>query len=229
MPNHDEIYRLQAEQYDRLIARQPSLLPVINGIRPVRGLDIVDAGAGTGRLAAVLAPLARTITAFDASETMLQVAAAKLAAVRKEGWRCTVADNRSLPLPDASADLLLSGWSVCYLASSNRPDSGQALAAVMQEFRRIVRPGGTIILFETMGSGTLEPDPPEFLLPYYEQLEHAYGFVHKRIRLDYSFASVEEAAELTGFFFGEELSRRVREKQWRQMPEYAGVWWLTTE
>lgn len=227
MPDHDHIYHFQAERYEQMISRQPGLLPVIRAIRPVEGLDIIDAGAGTGRLAAVLAPYARSIIALDEAEAMLEVASRKLAAICPDHWRCIPADNRSLPLPDCSADLLVSGWSVCYLASSNHPGWQESLARVLGEFKRVLRPGGTIILFETMGTGFKEPNPPGFLLSYYEALTQQYGFSSQLLSLDYRFADIQEAEELTGLFFGEELVRLVREEYGPVVPEFAGMWWLT--
>jgi ubiquinone/menaquinone biosynthesis C-methylase UbiE len=229
MPNHSHIYAEQARVYDRLIAKQPSLRDTINAIRPIKGLDVVDAGAGTGRLAAVLAAEARGLTALDASEAMLEIAAEKLASsgLPPDRWRCIAADNRSLPLPDGSCDLLVSGWSVCYLASSSTEGWQERLAATLSEYKRVLRPGGTLILFETMGTGTEEPSPPSFLLEYYNELRERYGFSEQVIRLDYTFSSQEEAEELTGFFFGEQLSNKVREHRWITVPENAGVWSTT--
>lgn len=228
MPDHDYIYRHQAEQYERLISRQPGLLPVISGIRRVQGLDVADAGAGTGRIAAAVAPYVRSVTALDQSAAMLEVAASRLAALRPEGWICIPAANDSLPLQDSSVDLVVSGWSVCYSASSVQADWSDALARVQAEFRRVLRPGGTVILFETMGTGCTEPCPPASLIPYYRELEEHYGFSHKVIRLDYTFTDAGEAEELTGFFFGEELALQVRERGSPIVPECAGVWWLHT-
>jgi len=229
MPNHSKIYAEQTRMYDRLIAKQPSLYKAINAIRPIKGLDIVDAGAGTGRLAAVLAAEARSLTALDASQAMLEVAAEKLTSsgLAPDRWRCIAADNRSLPLPGGACDLLVSGWSVCYLASSSTKGWQDRLAAILSEYKRVLRPGGTLILFETMGTGTGEPSPPSFLLDYYNELRERYGFSEQIIRLDYSFTSQEEAEELTGFFFGEELSNKVRDHRWTTVPEYAGVWSIT--
>jgi hypothetical protein len=36
---------------------------------------------------------------------------------------------------------------------------------------------------------------------------------------------VEEAVELAGFFFGEEMADRVREERLVILPECTGVWW----
>ncbi|WP_438444947.1 class I SAM-dependent methyltransferase [Gorillibacterium sp. sgz5001074] len=229
MPDHDKIYHQQAELYEALVSKQPSLLDLVNGIRPVRGLDIVDAGAGTGRLSAVLAPYARSLTALDASEAMLALTAQKLAAsgLPQERWRCAAADHRRLPLPDASCDLLVSGWSVCYLASSNRPDWEADLDRALAEFRRVLRTDGTLVLFETMGTGVEKPEPPSFLTGYYRLMEERYGFARRIFPFDYTFGDWREAERCVRAFFGDGLADQVRRERLSTVKEYAGMWWLT--
>ncbi|MFC5403404.1 class I SAM-dependent methyltransferase [Cohnella soli] len=227
MPDHDRIYAEEAPSYHEMISKQPPLADIIRSIRPFAGLDIVDMGAGTGRLSVDLAPEARSLVALDASEAMLIENAQRLAATSARNWRTVVADHRKLPLPDDSADLIVSGWSVCYLTSSNLPEWESNLAQVLAEMHRVLRPGGTIILFETMGTGLETPNPPEFLLPYYEALTAKYDFSHKWIRTDYCFDNAEQAERLSRFFFGDELADRVAREQLSELPECAGVWWLT--
>lgn len=226
MPNHEAIYREEAAQYHEMIARQPDLLSVIEEIVPVRGLDVVDLGAGTGRLSAALAPVANSLVALDAAEAMLRVTAERLRAAGLDNWSVRVADHRELPLQGGSADLIVAGWSVCYLASVNVPDWERNLEQVIGEIKRVLRPGGTVILFETMGTGYEIPTPPEFLLPYYRKLTDAYGFSHRWIRTDYEFDDADQAERLTRFFFGDELADRVAADKLSRLPECAGVWWL---
>lgn len=76
-----------------------------------------------------------------------------------------------------------------------------------------------------MGTATEEPDPPDFLRRYYRALEEEYGFSHSVIRTDYTFRDLDEAEELTRFFFGDEVADKVRKNGWVQVPEWAGVWW----
>lgn len=226
MPDHTSIYRQEAERYHLLISKQPNLALYIEEIRPFAGLDIVDLGAGTGRLATVLAPQAKSLVALDASQPMLDVTAARLKQAGLANWSTQQADHRHIPLPEQSADLLVAGWTICYLASSNDPRWKQNLADVIAEMKRIIRPGGTIIIFETMGTGTETPNPPDFLRDYYRELAETYGFAHTWIRTDYEFDSVEQAVELTRFFFGEQLADRVLAQQSKRVAECAGIWWL---
>lgn len=226
MPDHDVIYKEEAARYHELIAKQPSVQHWIEEIRPIRGMDIVDLGAGSGRLTAVLADQAKTIVALDAYEPMLHVAAERLRTAGYTNWRTQVADHRELPLASQSADLIVSGWSICYLGSDNLPNWEQNLRQVMNEMKRVLRGNGTIIIFETMGTGFETPNPPDFLKKYYAALEQDYGFSHKWIRTDYAFDSVEQAEQLTRFFFSDELADRVARDKLVHLPECAGIWWL---
>lgn len=228
MPDHTSIYKNEAERYHLLIAKQPKLDKVIEEIKVFNELDIVDIGAGTGRLTTVLAPYAKTITSLDASASMLQVIATKLNSTGLANWTTIVADNRKLPLEDQSADLITAGWTIGYLANTHVQDWKNNLHEVITEMKRVLRPNGTIIIFETMGTGTETPNPPDFLKEYYSALVERYGFAHKWIRTDYEFESIQQAEELTRFFFGDELASKVLEHNLIRVPECAGIWWLHT-
>ena len=91
--------------------------------------------------------------------------------------------------------------------------------------RRVLRPSGTIIVLETMGTGHEAPHPPDELLAYFAYLE-AQGFASTWIRTDYLFESLEEAEASARFFFGESLAKEVRDKNWNILPECTGIWWL---
>ncbi|WP_263364375.1 class I SAM-dependent methyltransferase [Paenibacillus sabuli] len=95
----------------------------------------------------------------------------------------------------------------------------------MKEVKRVLRPGGTVVIFETLGTGTEVPDPPDSLKPYYQVLTDQYGFHHRWERADYTFASVEEARKGTAFFFGEDVSNKIIQNKWSIVPECAGIWW----
>lgn len=225
MPSHRDIYQNHAEMYELLISRQPDATSVIESIRPITGLDVVDMGAGTGRLSCRLAPKAKSLVALDAYQPMLDVLAQKLDPMGLTNWETKVADHRALPLADGSADVVVSGWSICYLGASSQETWQENVRTVLAEIRRLLRPGGTAIILETMGTGTESPNPPDFLTGYYAMLEDEFGFSHKWYRLDYRFQSVDEAESLTRFFFGDELANEVAARNLDTVPECAGVWW----
>ncbi len=69
-----DIYRRQAGDYDLLVSRedfQGNLLPALEAITPLAGVDVVEFGAGTGRLTRLVVPVARMVYAFDVAEAML--------------------------------------------------------------------------------------------------------------------------------------------------------------
>ena len=77
MSDYKRIYFSRAEEYERLVNREDhrgNLKPALAHIRPLSGLDVVELGAGTGRITRLLAPEVKCISAFDISPHMLAVA-----------------------------------------------------------------------------------------------------------------------------------------------------------
>ncbi|MCF6093795.1 class I SAM-dependent methyltransferase [Microaerobacter geothermalis] len=225
MPNHSEIYRLEPEQYDLLISKQPNLLERIQCIHNLEGQDVIDLGAGTGRLTVPIAQQAKSVLALDASEAMLRVTAKKLKNANLNNWNIRVSDHRKIQAEDNSADVLVSGWSICYIGSSNVHGWKENVAATINEIKRVLRPGGTVIKFETLGTGVEFPSPPDFLTGYYSMLEKVYNFQNTWIRTDYQFDNLDEAERLTKFFFGTDISEKVVREKRTTLPECAGIWW----
>ena len=216
-----KIYQNDGDRYEALISRedyQGNIMKALDEIVNPDGKDILDLGAGTGRLAVMLVPRARSVRAFDASDEMLRVCRQKLEASGLSNWKVEVADHRQLPVENASADLAVSGWSVAYLHVWNPETWRGELEKWLGEMRRVLRRGSFIVLFESLGTGNEEPIELEHLTEYYPWLDEA-GFQKKWIRTDYKFRSVEEAEELSRFFFGDELGDKVKENNWVVLPE----------
>lgn len=227
MPDNKTVYARHGNEYEALIARedyQGNIPRAIDEIINVDGLEALDLGAGTGRLTLMLAPRVKSIRAFDASAEMLRVCRERLLASGLSNWQVDVADHRQLPVPDHSADLVTSGWSVSYLAVWNPERANQELDKWLAEMQRVLRKDGMIILFETLGTGYEEPFRLEHVEPAYRWLD-ANGFQNKWIRTDYRFESLAEAEYLSRFFFGDELGDKVRQNNWIILPECTGVWW----
>lgn len=223
-----QIYQNDGDRYEALIARedyQRNIEKALDEIVRVEGLDVLDLGAGTGRLAVMLAPRTKSMRAFDVSEEMLRVCRQKFEAKGLFNWQVDVADHRSIPVADQSADLVLSGWSVAYLYVWHPETWKDELEKWLGEMKRILRPGSFIVLFESLTTGSEIPVKLAHLQDYYPWLDEA-GFQNKWIRTDYKFESVDEAEELSRFFFGDELGDKVRQNKWVILPECTGVWWL---
>ena len=76
------------------------------------------------------------------------------------------------------------------------------------------------------GRGRFPPTPE--LTEFFAWLEEEQGFKRAWIRTDYAFASVQEAVDLTGFFFGQAMAEAVAAANSPIVPECTGIWSLTT-
>jgi ubiquinone/menaquinone biosynthesis C-methylase UbiE len=154
---------------------------------------------------------------------MLEVARRQLASVRSCTLQLGVA--QALPVTSGWADVAIAGWVFghfrYWMPDAWREHVGRALA----EMKRALKPDGTMIVIETLGTGSTEPAPPSpELAEFYGWLERDHGFVRRAIRTDYMFPSVARAAEVTGFFFGEDFARRASAEHWTRIPECTGIW-----
>ncbi len=209
--HYAQFYRDSTDRYEALVRREDAaghLRVCLEEAADWASSEVVELGAGTGRLSAMLAPLARRWTAFDGSHAMLRVARAKGLPMK-----LAVADHRALPLPAACADVVLEGWAFGHLVEAGLDQAERGL----EEMRRVARPGARLIVVETLGTGVETPAPPTKLEPFYALLA-AQGFEGQVVRTDYAFASVEEAEALLGAFFGPRVTPA------RSVPECTGVW-----
>jgi ubiquinone/menaquinone biosynthesis C-methylase UbiE len=229
MTDFATIYAHHAEDYDRLVARedyQGNLLRAIRQIRPLQGARVAEPGAGTGRVTRLIAPWARHVVASDRSAHMLSVARRRLADLQIDNATLIVADNAALPLRTASTDLAIAGWSFGHTTQWEPERWRDRIGQAIDEMRRVLKPGGTSIVIETLGTGSEKPQPPnQHLADYYAWLERDRGFHRTWIRTDYRFASGGEANELTGFFFGSAALYQLLPDGRAIVPECTGLWW----
>jgi SAM-dependent methyltransferase len=127
-------YRAWAATYDLpgnplIDVEQPLVREILDRLPPGSALD---AACGTGRHAGYLAGLGHQVTGVDSSPDMLARARQQV-----PGARFAAGDLRQLPVRAQTADLV-----VCGLALTHVP----ALAPVLAEFARILRPGGHLVI-----------------------------------------------------------------------------------
>ncbi|MDX1615839.1 MAG: class I SAM-dependent methyltransferase [Candidatus Promineifilaceae bacterium] len=228
MIDYRAIYNTKADLYQRLVSREDAprnLLPALQAIRPLAGLDVVELGAGTGRLTRLVANLARRVVAVDIAPAMLAEAMVQVEGVPAH-W--IQADNRCLPLSGEQADLALAGWSLGHFVGWYGAAWSDEVGRAVTEMRRVLRPGGVLVILETLGTGRTRPQPPTAgLAAYYRYLEEEVGCEHTWIRTDYRFASAAEAKLLLSFFFGARLAREALSSGATTVPECTGLWWRT--
>ena len=132
--NYDDV----AERYVRQVDtnpynaeyERPALLALLP---PVAGRDVLDAGCGAGWYAERLVDAGARVTGVDASAAMVGHAR------RRVGDRVAFhVHDLAAPLPfaDASFDVVLSALVLHYLRD---------LAPTLAEFRRVLRPDGTLV------------------------------------------------------------------------------------
>ena len=132
-------YAVWAKSYDLennpLIAVEDPLVD-----RLLAGLDFrsaLDAGTGTGRLALKMARRGAAVTALDQSPEMMR---GGRAAAAREGLDIQFvlgSIEAGLPFAAARFDLLTCALVLCHVSE---------LSAVMEEFHRVVRPGGHLLI-----------------------------------------------------------------------------------
>jgi ubiquinone/menaquinone biosynthesis C-methylase UbiE len=100
--------------------------------------DVVEIGFGSGLNLPHLPADVRRVRAVDPSRLGTRLAADRIAAATAEVELAGL-DGQRLPFDDASADAVLSTWTLCSI-----PDAVSAVA----EVRRVLRPGGALHFVE---------------------------------------------------------------------------------
>lgn len=144
-----------AAAYDRVAASYAAALPDDSYEAPAdRGMiaefagrfdaggrRVVDAGSGTGRMAPVLVRHGLDYIGVDVSPAMVRTAAGL-----HPDRNFIVGGLADLPLPNGSADGVLSWYSIIHTDPAGLPE-------VFAEFRRVLAPGGVLLLGFQAGSG----------------------------------------------------------------------------
>ncbi|MDQ0815054.1 SAM-dependent methyltransferase [Streptomyces sp. B3I7] len=111
-------------------------------VRARGGGPVADVGCGTGRVTAHLGRLGLDVFGIDLSPGMLEVA-------RREhpGLRFALGSMTDLDLADATVAGLIAWFSLIHI-----PDD--EIGTVLAHFRRVLRPGGPLLLAFHVGDGT---------------------------------------------------------------------------
>ena len=227
MPDLKLIYKSEAEQYQALVGRegyQLNLLPAILTADSLEGKDVIELGAGTGRVSSLILPHVKSLVISDISHHMLVYGRDRLAEFEQNNWSATLESHLALPFATNSADVIIAGWSFCYAALDSGENWQNALEYALAEVERVLRPEGKLILIESLGTGHKYPQAPEVLVDYLKYLD-LHGFIPDWIRTDYRFKDKEEAVELTTFFFGEDPMPMWETPEGVIVPECTGIWW----
>ena len=142
-------YQAVASRYDG--TRIPVGLDLIRGVLGGLGqaldrLTLLDAGCGTGNYTRALVDLGCRVEAVDLNSGMLQVAQQKLAAEVAVGQvRFQEASIEDLPFDDGSIDAVVINQVLHHLEDESA-EGFPRHARVFQEFARVLRPGGLLLI-----------------------------------------------------------------------------------
>jgi ubiquinone/menaquinone biosynthesis C-methylase UbiE len=139
-------FNVIAGLYDR--AAQFTLTEPLAGLLSLSpGVLLLDAGGGTGRVAATLRGLVREVVVADPSHGMLRHAAAK-------GLASICAPAERLPFPSGTFDRIIMRDALHHVR-----DQGQS----MSELWRVLAPGGRLLI--------IEPDIRQFMVKWIALME----------------------------------------------------------
>jgi SAM-dependent methyltransferase len=190
------LYRLEPELYDRL-ATAERLHPGVVDWLP-RGVDqIVEVGAGTGRLTMELMACGQHVVAVEPALPLRRILRRKLAAVGG-GDRVRLIGGffDQLPLPGDFADLVVA-------CSAFTPSSAHGGEGGLAEMERVCRPGGCVAI--------IWPNHLSWLTA------RGYRYVSFPGPMAVEFGSHREAVELAEVFYPKAASE-IRRRGWRRVP-----------
>ncbi|MBD0398792.1 class I SAM-dependent methyltransferase [Bacillus sp. 2211] len=121
-------------------------------------MDVLDIATGGGHTANALAPLVRSVIAYDLTEEML---AAAEAFITGNGWTNVSfekGDAEKMPFSDAAFDIV-----TCRIAAHHFPD----VRAFVHEAFRVVKPGGRLLLIDNTA-------------PEKDEYDHFYNDIEKK-------------------------------------------------
>ena len=136
-------YDLAAGSYDEREKylnsfEKDKLLPLLG---KVDGLKILDAGAGTGRLAMKMAKMGASVVALDVSEKMLEVLR------KKNKIETIVGDVKSLPFEEGTFDWVVAAFLIVHIKDPGR---------FFDEAYRVLKDGGRLLV-----TNINQKEPPE--------------------------------------------------------------------
>ncbi|SCX03723.1 class I SAM-dependent methyltransferase [Mycolicibacterium fluoranthenivorans] len=182
---YDAVAKRYADQFLGELADKPldrALLDLV--VSEVDGLGaIADIGCGPGHVARYLHDRGARTIGLDLSPGMIGTARAAHPAVDFQ-----VADMRRLPFPDDAWGGIVALYSIIHIAPTE-------LAAVFNEFSRILRPGGTVLVSFHVG----------------DELRHVEEMLGSPVDLDFQFyrrGFVEGSLQSAGFVLSAYIERQ---------------------
>lgn len=139
MPDPATSFGAAAEVYER--ARPGYPVAAVRELLGASSLDVLDLGAGTGKLTRAVAGLGHRVRAVDPDPGMLAELARAV-----PGVGCEVGSAEALPLSDGSVDAVVAGQAYHWFDP----------AVALPEIARVLRPGGLLGLLWNVRDETVD-------------------------------------------------------------------------
>ncbi len=228
MPTMTEIYQTNSYEYDELVSHEDykgNIRDKLNSLFPFDGKTVIEFGVGTGRVTDLYAEKIKEAYCYDRSQHMINKAQENLKQFQNK-LHFSVCDNNYISKINEKADFVIEGWSFGHTVIDSGEKGIAKTDELITECSSLLNKNGKIIIFETLGTNTEQAAAPtKDLKLFYSHLEKFHGFIPAVIETDYKFESVDEAARILGFFFGEEMKKSIRDKNKNIVKEYTGLWY----
>ena len=229
---HARIYSQSARDYDVLISAEDCDHNLRNALTELVGQSdrgtLVDIGTGTGRIVRWLAPHMERVVGLDRSPEMLRVAAHTSESAVSPAVSLIVSDALALPVASDVATLAVAAWVFGHFCEWWPGDWAWRVERAIGEMRRATKPGGKMLIIESLGTCVDRPKPPTgSLLQYYSLLTERFGFERRVVSTDYRFPNVIAAIRMLGFFFGDLIADETTRRGSARVPEWTGLWVAT--
>jgi ubiquinone/menaquinone biosynthesis C-methylase UbiE len=183
-----------AEAFTRDLGAKSHLDALLETIGPVSGLDIVDVGCGDGHLTRALAALGARATGCDPF-----ISEAGWTVHGRGSYRLVKASADALPMPDASADLVLFVFSLHHVPAAK-------LDGALAEARRVLRPSGRLYVAEPVPEG-----PHQYIVElFHDETSVRHG------------AAEALARSAKPLFAGDYVSRYIDARRFKDFDDFAG-------
>jgi ubiquinone/menaquinone biosynthesis C-methylase UbiE len=171
---------------------------LLKNISPQKNEMIMDFGCGVGRITTVLAPRVKKITGIDLSVQMLEVARRRCKLPNVEFIHL---ESPALPFPENTYDKIFTHWVLQHA-------SDEDVLLYLKEFKRILKPGGNVLLFEQIKN---EDEYSDKNVHVYRSSDH-----YKHLLEDAGFASINNFPVMRVPSIGMSL--------WNKKYSYSGIW-----
>lgn len=237
MTDQFAVYAQHAARYQELVSYEDidgNLGRLLKEMICCKNSSVIEAGVGTGRVAALYAASVsapQKLYLYDQSAHMLEYARQRFADL--DNVHCEIKTHAQILTTPPPASIFIEGWAFGHWFLALYPDFQGCFDTYFQTLKAHLKASAQssrqnevaqIVLIETLGTLTDAPFSGQRLNLFYDYLEQQQGFDAQVIRTDYVFPSVSKAAELMGFFFGEDMAAQIQRQNLTRIPEYTGVW-----